>query len=93
MPQLPIADFLFQWRQQIKRDVRRLKLFRVGVGYVMQKRSQSRRARWDDWCSARDERTRVNPRQHARRDRFNVTFHSANLSSKIKRGDALSSEV
>ena len=46
VPLLLVADAVLERRQQIEGDVRRLEVFRFGMGQVMRKRAERRSARW-----------------------------------------------
>ncbi len=35
-----VADFVFEWREKVERDVCGLKVLRIGVGNVMRQRSE-----------------------------------------------------
>src|SRR5580658_10436665 len=74
-----LAEFFFERLKQIKRDVCRLKLLRIGVRYVVHQRAKRATARRGCRFFAACESSRIDPGKHSRRDGFGVTLDSAKL--------------
>ena len=82
MPQLPIADFLFQWRQQIKRDVGWLEVFRIGMRNVVEKCTHHGSGWEGNRLSTHSDTNGINSRHQASRSRADIALGTGYLPSK-----------
>src|ERR1041385_3739784 len=74
-----VPNLLLQWGQQIECDIRRLKVLRIRVGYIVRQRSKGRSSRSRSHLTPQSHRGSVHARNQSSRNRFHIAFDAANL--------------
>ena len=82
VPLLAVADLVFERRQKVESDVCGLEILGIGVGHVVHQRAKSGRTRRGRRLRSGSQSRGVNARHQARRDGFDISFHSADLPGK-----------